>query len=118
MFLCSFPTAAPSCADGKPNHAFMVCLEHADKVCDNCPLSQCTLYYSHELEDLEAMRDAIAARMNDYDTWRSTFAPFFLHGTPTAAVSSDAEKIESTVSALPVVAKVPLETFEVSFLDF
>ncbi|VDO11197.1 unnamed protein product [Rodentolepis nana] len=112
--------AAPSCADGKPNHAFMVCLEHADKVCENCPLSECTLYYTHEFEDLESMRDAIATRMNNYDTWLTTFVPFFLpEGSTTLNASAidkpeNEEKSRSRISkSLPVVAKIPLSTFEV-----
>ncbi|VDL25715.1 unnamed protein product [Hymenolepis diminuta] len=111
--------AAPSCADGKPNHAFMVCLEHADKVCENCPLSECTLYYTHDFEDLESMRDAIATRMNDYDNFLTTFAPFFLpEGSSTLNASTtnsseNGEKSRSLTSkSLPVVAKIPLATFE------
>ena len=102
--------AAPSCADAKPKHAFMVCLEHAELVCDECRLAQCTLYYSHELEDLEAIRDAVAARMASYSTWLRTFTPFFLPEANSAAASVSS----SAVAAAPTVAaKVTLEAFEV-----
>lgn len=96
-------SAAPSCADGKPKHAFMVCLDHVESVCERCSLSQCTLYYTHSLEELEGMRDALAARMDAYAAWRRTFTPFFLENPAPALVPS---------TALPA-PKVTLDVFEV-----
>ncbi|VDM31140.1 unnamed protein product [Hydatigera taeniaeformis] len=99
--------AAPSCADGKPKHAFMVCLDHVESVCERCPLSQCTLYYTHSLEELEEMRDAFAARMDAYAAWRRTFTPFFLENSASATAPS---------ASLPV-PRVSLDTFERQLKD-
>ncbi|VDK37862.1 unnamed protein product [Taenia asiatica] len=99
--------AAPSCADGKPKHAFMVCLDHVESVCERCPLSECTLYYTHSLEELEGMRDALAARMDAYAAWRRTFTPFFLENPASALVPP---------TALPA-PKVTLDAFERQLKD-
>lgn len=70
------------------------------------------------------MRDAIATRMNDYDTFLTTFAPFFLpEGSATLNASTNnsenREKSRSLTSkSLPVVAKIPLATFEVSAFSY
>ncbi|CDS35620.1 lysine specific demethylase 5A [Echinococcus multilocularis] len=99
--------AAPSCADGKPKHAFMVCLDHVESVCECCPLSRCTLYYTHSLDELEGMRDEIAARMDAYAAWRRTFAPVFIENPAPTPVPS---------TALPA-PKVTLDVFERQLKD-
>lgn len=83
----------------------MVCLEHAESVCDRCDLSDCTLYYAHTLDELEDTRSRLEARLVAYETWRRDFAGLFLN-RQVSAKTGDGGTPE----------KVDLETFEVSIL--
>uniref|UniRef100_A0A5K3EJI0 [histone H3]-trimethyl-L-lysine(4) demethylase n=4 Tax=Mesocestoides corti TaxID=53468 RepID=A0A5K3EJI0_MESCO len=99
--------AAPSCADGRPSRAFMVCLQHAESVCEKCDLSACTLYFTYSLEELEETLAALAARMTAYEAWRREFGGLFLGSS----------KPPETKAEEDTKTKVDLGTFEMQLKD-
>ncbi len=88
----------------------MVCLDHADSVCETCDISQCTIYYSYTLEELEELRVALETRLNAYENWRQDFATLFLGPHPASAIQAMKAEAGEEKKARP---QVDIETFEV-----
>nr|VZI10443.1 unnamed protein product [Spirometra erinaceieuropaei] len=87
---------APSVSPSK-----MVCLAHADSVCGNCDLKDCTVKYTYTIEELETVRAKLAEQLAAYDAWRTEFGQFLgVLSTPTTDSKGQSTKPEpDTVKA-------------------
>ncbi|BHF72118.1 demethylase [Sparganum proliferum] len=89
----------------------MVCLAHADSVCGNCDLKDCTVKYTYTIEELETVRAKLAEQLAAYDAWRTEFGQFLgVFSTPTT--DSKGQSIKPEPDTVKAGRPTTLEAFE------
>ncbi|VDL91342.1 unnamed protein product [Schistocephalus solidus] len=101
------PSASPS---------KMVCLAHADSVCGNCKLNDCTVKYTYTIEELEAVRAKLAKQLAGYDAWRTEFGQFLgVLSAPSA--DSRRHSIKSEPDSIKPGCSTTLNAFELKLAE-